>query len=413
MTALASVRRKRTVLILGMNAVALLAVGALGLVGANALRHYEGAKQVEQAPTRAFPNSQVGLLAITDDSDRLAGVVLVVSLPGDQLGGYLLPLPTSVDSTLGIGDERIALTAVFARDGIDGLAFAVEGALSVTLTSSQLVGPDEAEALLAPVVPVSVDLPRDVRDSVDGAPVVLFPAGVAELTAADVVAVLTAEVTGEPESARRDNINAVWAAVATAVGGGRTQWAAETPALSVGDMITRTFAGSVVSQAFPTVPIASELNPTGLDVEQIDRAEAVMWLATVAPGAMSAPGLGLTYRIEAPPGYVAQVKAAVAALLAIDANIKSVAFDGPPLAVTKALVATADETTFVISDNVAFGTVEVAVDPQPYAGVDVVLQLGSEYLDSPTFTTTTTTSSTSTTVTTTTTVVGTSTTIAP
>jgi len=413
MTALPGVRRKRTSLMLGMNVVALVAVLALGLVGANALRHYEGATKVEPPATRDFPSSQVGLLAVADESNRLAGLALVVSLPGDQVGGYLLPLPTSVDSTLGTGDERTALTAVFAKDGIDGLALAVEGALSVTLNFSQLATAAEAEALLAPIAPVQAQLPRDVRDTVDGAAVVLFPTGATELSASQVIEVLTAEVTGEPESARRDNINAVWAAIAAGVGAGRTQWVAGTPVATVSDLLTRTFAGPVVSQSFPTIPIAVELNPAGLDVEQIDQAEAVMWLATVAPGSMSAPGLGLTYRIEAPPGYVQQVKAAIAALLLLGANIKSVDFSGPVLPVSMALVRSGAETGFVIGDGVAFGTVQASVDPNPYTGVDVVLQLGSEFLDAVVVTVPSTTSATSTTSTTSTTVAISTTTTTP
>jgi len=413
-TALSSVRRKRTSLILGLNVLALVAVAALGLMGVTALRHYEGAKKLEPPDTRAFPTSVVGMLAIADDTNRLAGLALVVSLPGDQAGGYLLPVPTSVDSTLGTGDERIALTAVYAQDGVEGLALAVEGVLSVTLNSSQLVTPAEAEALLAPVAPVQAQLPRDVRDTVDDAAVVLFPAGATELDAAQIVQVLTAEVVGELESARRDNINAVWTAIATAVGVGKTEWIAGTPVTTVTDLVTRAFAGTVISQSFPTIPIAAELNPAGLDVEQIDRAEAVMWLATVAPGSMSAPGLGLTYRVEAPPGYVEQLKAAVGALLLIGANVKSVDFNGPVLSVSRALLTREEEREFVISDNVEFGTLEVGVDTQPYEGVDVVLQLGSEYLDRalPTPTTTTTTAST-TTSTTSTTSTSTSTTTAP
>ena len=383
MTALPGVRRRRTGLILGMNVLALVAIVAIGLVGRNALLHYEGAKKVETADTKPVPTTNVGMLAIADDTNRLAGLALIVSLAGDQPGGYLLPLPTSVDSTLGTGNERVALTAVFAQEGVEGLALAVEGALSVTLNAAQVVTPAEAEALFAPVSPVQATLPRDVRDTVDGAAVVLFPTGAAELTAAQVVQVLTAEVTGEPESARRDNINAVWAAIAAAVSTGRTQWVAGSPSATVADLLTRTFAGPVVSQAFPTLPIPQEFNPTGLDVENIDRAEAVMWLATVAPGSMSAPGLGLTYRIEAPPGYVAQVKAAIAALLYIGVNIKSVAFDGPVLPVSHALVLTEEAKDPVAADNAVFGTVEVSVNPQPIEGIDVVLQLGSEYLDGP------------------------------
>ena len=395
MTALPGVRRKRTSLILAMNVLALIAVGAIGLVGATALRHYEGAKKLEQPETVPLPVTSVGMLAITDDTGRLAGVSLVVSLPGDLAGGYLLPLPTSVDSTLGTGDERIALTAVFAQGGAEALSLAVEGAVSVTLNFSQVVTPAEAEALFAPVVPVQAQLQRDVRDTVDGAAVVLFPAGAAELTAAQVVQVLTAEVTGEPESARRDNINAVWAAIATAVGTGRTEWIVGSPVATVSDLLNRVLAGPVVTQSFPTVPIPVELNPAGLDVEQIDRAEAVMWLAAVAPGSMSAPGLGLTYRVEVPPGYVEQVKAAINALLFLGANVKSVDFSGPELTVSLALVSSEDQLEVVTTDNAQFGAIEVAVNPQPIEGIDVVLQLGSEYLNgapvsSPSTTTTTT-----------------------
>ncbi|MCE9623479.1 MAG: hypothetical protein K8R99_14155 [Actinomycetia bacterium] len=399
MTALPGVRRKRTALILAMSVVALVAVGALGLVGANALRHYEGAKKLDNAETIPLAVTSVGMLAITDDTGRLAGVTLVVSLPGDLPGGYVLPVPTSVDSTLVTGDERIALTAVFAQEGIDGLALAVEGALSVTLNSSQAVTPAEAEALLAPVAPVQAQLPLEVRDTVDGAAVVLFPAGAAELTAAQVVQVLTAEVSGEHESARRDNINAVWAGIAAAVGAGKTQWVVGTPAVTVADLLTRAFAGTVSSQSFPTVPIAAELNPAALDVEQIDRAEAVMWLAAVAPGSMSAPGLGLTYRVEAPPGYVEQVKAAIAVLLSIGANVKSVDFNGPVLPTSLALLSTEDESTVVTTDLAAFGTVAVSVNPLPIEGIDVVLRLGSDYLDGvPLAVPTTTSASTSTTL---------------
>lgn len=399
MTALPGVRRKRTLLILGMNVLALIAVAGLGLMGATALRHYEGAKKAEQTETVPLPVTSVGMLAITDDTGRLAGVTLVVSMPGDQVGGYLLPVPTSVDSTLGTGDERIALTAVFAQEGIDGLALAVEGALSVTLNSSQAMTPAEAEVLLAPVGPVQAQLPRDVRDTVDGAAVVLFPTGAAELSAAQVVQILTAEVAGEPESARRDNINAVWAAIATAVGAGKTQWIVGTPTPTVADLFARAFAGTVGSQSFPTIPIAAELNPVGLDVEQIDRAEAVMWLAAVAPGSMSAPGLGLTYRVEAPPGYVAQVKAAIDALLQIGANVKSVDFNGLVLPTSLALVNVEGESALVTTDLATLGAVEISVNPQPIEGIDVVVRLGSSYLDAvPLTPSTTTTLSPSTTI---------------
>ncbi len=379
MTALDSVRRKRTTMILGMNAAAIVAIAGIGYVGATALRHYEGAKKVgrEFLP---MPVTTVGLLAIADDTGRLAGATLVVSLAGDLPGGYVLPLPTSVDSTLGQGEERVALTAEFAQGGIDSLGLAVESVLGVTLDLRQVVTPTEAEALLQSVGSVPTVLPREVRDTVDGAQVVLFPSGEAELSAAQLVQVLTAEVTGEVESSRRDNINAVWAAVAAAIGTGIPGWVAGSPVATVADLLSRTIAGSVSSRPFATVPIAAEFNPTGLDVEQLDRPEAVMVLATVAPGSMSTPALGLTYRVEAPPGYVEEMKAAVAALLYLGANVRSVDFAGPVMANSVALLSTEDQQERVAVDNAVFGTLEIAVDPNPIEGIDVVLQLGTAYL---------------------------------
>ncbi|MBI4883069.1 MAG: hypothetical protein HY826_03350 [Actinobacteria bacterium] len=379
MTALDSVRRKRTTMILGMNVAALVAIAGIGYVGATALRHYEGAKKVgrEFLP---LPVTTVGLLAIADDTGRLAGATLVVSLAGDLPGGYVLPLPTSVDSTLGQGEERIALTADFAQGGIESLGLAVESVLGVTLDLRQVVTPTEAEALFQSVAPVTVTLPREVRDTVDDAQVVQFPSGEAALSPAQVVQVLTAEVTGEAESARRDNINAVWAAVAAATGAGIPGWVAGSPVATVADLLSRAMAGPMSSRPFATVPIAPELNPAGLDVEQLDRPEAVMVLATVAPGSMSTPALGLTYRVQAPPGYVEEMKAAVAVLLYLGANVRSVDFSGPVMVNSVALLSTEDEQERAAVDNAVFGTLEFVVNPNPIEGIDVVLQLGTDYL---------------------------------
>lgn len=379
MSVLDNVRRKRTSMILGMNVLAVIAVGVIGLIGVNALRNYEGAKKVGQE-FKPLPITSVGMLAIVNAENRLSGITVVATLPGDQAGGYLLPLPTSVDTSFGIGDERIALTAVYASGGPEALAEAVESALSVTLDMSQVFTPEEAAAILEPVAPATAELPISARATVDGVETVVFESGTHELSAAEMVQVLTAEVAGEVESARRDNLNAVWAAIANSVGQGRTNWVAGTPVTGLADLLTRVFSGPVTSRPFPTLPIAPELNPQGFDVEAIDRPEAVMALATVAPGSMSSPSLGLAYRIEAPPGYVDEVKTAIGALLYYGANVRSVDFNGPVLEFSLALLNNENARSAVAEDNALFGQVDVAVNPLPIEGIDVVLQLGSDYL---------------------------------
>ena len=227
----------------------------------------------------------------------------------------LLPVPTSVDSTLGTGDERIALTAVFAQEGVEGLALAVEGALSVTLNS--VAG----------------------RDSGGGGSVVRTGCARAGNTA-----------TRRSRHRRRcsgcavpDRCSRTHRGASRAGSHGRSRQASRkrpaattstrcglrsrprsAPADAVGrrhavsdcrpTCSTRAFAGPVLSQSFPTMPIAAELNPrsrcrahrSGRSGDVVGGGGAWFDVGT---------GLGLTYRIEAPPGYVEQVKAAIGALL--------------------------------------------------------------------------------------------------
>ncbi len=85
MTALDSVRRKRTTVMLATSLAMLMMLAGFGYAGYKALRRYEGATQVsnESLPIPATP---VGLLATVDDTNRLTTITLLVLRP-DGVGG--------------------------------------------------------------------------------------------------------------------------------------------------------------------------------------------------------------------------------------------------------------------------------------------------------------------------------------
>ena len=160
-----------------------------------------------------------------------------------------------------------------------------------------------ASAILAPIGSVQVDLPNDVTTTIDGETEVLRPRGSAELTVGEVVEVLGAHVDGEPEMNRRSNVEAVWSAVAQAAGTGIGQVAADGPVDTMAEVFSRLVAGRVAARGLATSAIDPTLNAEGDDVVLVDRVDAVLVFASIAPNSTSAPAPGLVYRIEAPPGY--------------------------------------------------------------------------------------------------------------
>ena len=127
---------------------------------------------------------------------------------------------------------------------------------------------------------------------------------------------------------------------------------------------------------------AADRNPTGEDVEQVDLADSVMVLATIAPRSMSTPAGGLTFLIQAPPGSEARVLEAIKALLFFNCNVKWIRFDGPVL----------DETVFLVTQESiqqqaedsgtadVFGVAHFEVTDDPIEDVDVIIQLGAPFL---------------------------------
>ncbi|MDO8390037.1 MAG: hypothetical protein Q7V57_06080 [Actinomycetota bacterium] len=397
MTAFDNVRRKRTTVMLAAGLAVLVAVAGLAYVGVKALRRYEGATKVGSDSIR-IPSTPVGMLATVNAENRLTSITVMVLPPNSGLGGSILSLPVSVDSTLSVGPDRTPLSEIYAASGIDELALAVESTLSVTLDVYQVADPAAAEALLAPLAAIPATLPSAVGEEI--------PAGAVTLTPAQAVQVINHVVEGQPDRDRRGNVEAVWAGVATAIGSGillvapadatsTTSSTASTVAVtpitiaSFPELLQRLYSGPVGARALSASPLDASLNPTGKDAEAIERAEAVMVLASIAPRSMSQPAPGLNYRIEAPPGYEQQVVGAVAIILLSGGNVQSVYLNGEVREETVMLVGDSRLNTAADADGM-FGA--VVDEPKiPIEGIDVILQLGTTWLAAPPAATTSTT----------------------
>lgn len=388
MTALDSVRRKRTTVMLATSLAMLMMLAGFGYAGYKALRRYEGATQVSNE-SLTIPATPVGLLATVDDTDRLTTITLLVLRPDGVGGGSALTVPVSVDTTLGYGDERIAFTDVYASGGIEELKSAVENTLAVTIDLWQAAAPADAEALLAGLAEITVDLPAAAGEE--------FPAGPTTLTPAQAVQVLNFRQDGQRDRDRRPNVAAVWSGIAAALTAAAPTESAPPVTAADGtappttvvpptmtDLFARLAAGSVGAREIAAEVMSEEENPTGKDVEALNVADSVMVLAMIAPRSMSTPAAGLSFRIEAPAGYEARVMHAIGAVLFVGGNVKWVYLGGPVQPETVFLVKqdSIKEQAENSGVTTAFGTSRFDSPDMAIEDVDVIIQLGTEFLES-------------------------------
>ncbi len=225
---------------------------------------------------------------------------------------------------------------------------------------------------------ISVDLPRDVLGPADA---VLYPKGATNLKPAQIAEIMTTKSSTERERLRRANLEALWAGISAAIGSGRkgvTLSAA--PPTTFAEMANRLMAGPIASRGLLTRTIDAARNPNKVDVEELDRPDAVLVFASIAPASMSRPGGGLSYRIEAPPGYDSQVRKTIAILLAADGNVVSVDLRAKPQAKTTLSIYDKEMAAAEPTSNTVFGSVTVQAPEVRLAGVDETIILGTDYL---------------------------------
>lgn len=399
MTALPGRRRRSTLIAAGAAVGAAAAAIGLGTLGAVTLYNStEGADASSGRPELVFPSTPTGLLAAVDEGGQLASMALLVVQPSGS-GGSVIPVPVSADASGGKGDERLPIAETMALSGADALPAEVEALLGLTLDQVEVVDADRLTGLLEGFGPLDVDLPTDVTDA-DGD--VVAEAGVQTLDAAESAAVLTARDPEVPAADQYLAAEAVWSAVATAIGDGIAGGGSATtvPASSSTDggtldgIIADLASGPVGDRGLRVRPVDEGTNPRGVDVVLLDQVELALVFGQIAPGKVAAPNPALSVRIEATfsddelaaSGMTNSdvAYAAVSQILFVGGNVLSVdtaAADEPAGDVT--VIDVAHESLIAGTDgaDALFGPIDVHVGETRIVGVDAIIRLGTDYLE--------------------------------
>ena len=384
MTTLVARRRRRTLAMLATTLSVLAAVPVLGYVGVRAVLDSTGGRDAgaDNLPVQTFPATPSALYATTDDAGVLSSVTVFVLAPSG-VGGSIISVPVNGDVGFA-NDARESLQATYAAGGAEALSFAIESLLIISVNFTTVNDPAQTATFLTPFEPYQVTLTNDVVTDVDGVSDTLN-SGTVVIDAQNGSRVLTSGAGLGQESSRRANLEGFWAGFVTSIGGGRPPEVDPNDSVqpaSYDQFITRLLAAPVQSRGLAVRTLEPEKNPTGIDVVEVNRSDAVFVFASIAPGSMGAPALGPSYRLEAPAGYDAQVQYTIRVILFLGGNVVSVDTTSP----------IRDETIFLVPDEVNRGRVAVTdeifgditfVEPiVRIAEVDVTIQLGTDYLES-------------------------------
>jgi hypothetical protein len=398
-TALPGRRRRSTIVAAVAAAAAVAIVITLTIVGALTLYNStDGAEASGGGDELVFPNTPVAAIAAVDGQGKLASLAVLVVQPAGT-GGSIVTVPVNADSGGGAGAALLPLAETLATQGEDAFRDELGAALRLGVEDIAFADAARLGDLLAPIGTLQVDLPADVTDASGK---VVATAGATQMDATAAAAVLTARDPNVSATEQYPAAGAVWSAVAEAVGAGI---AARPPASSPPDTPSSTPAadatvdalfaqliqGRVGTRALKADPVPPAQNPNGIDVSMVDPAEAVLVFGQIAPGAVSAPGTGLSFRVvsaftdaQLAGTGLSNTDVAyrtIATLLSIGANVVSVATTGATPGAATALVVS-DPTMMDGARAVksSLGNVDVTVDEHPIAGVDVVAVVGTDAL---------------------------------
>ena len=387
MTSIPSRRRRNTLLALAAGVLAAIAAPTLLYVGAKAITNSKAGQNVQAnlPPEQTFPQTPTAMLATVSATNELTSVTVLVLAPDadvspagyDQRGGSMVSVPINADT--GSGDQALSLHDAYASGGEDQLRSDVESVINLTVDFSAVMTAEQFAAFLTGLPSVQATFPRDVLGT-DDAPV--FPKGPAVLTAAQAAQVLTTRSPTEREHARQTNLDPLWTGIAAAVGTGRQgqTLSAQSPT-TFDEMAARLLAGPVASRGLVARPLGADRNPDGLDVEELDRADTILVFASIAPAEMTRPAGGLSYRLEAPPGYDQQVRKTIGILLSFGGNVVSVDLSAEPVAGTTYLIYDQALAAAEPTENALFGTIKIESPDVRLGGVDETIALGTTYLD--------------------------------
>jgi hypothetical protein len=375
---------------------AALAVPLLARLAAQTLGDSTTGTLDQPEPTLARLASTPGALLMSVEGDEVVGLT-VFALDDSGTGGTVLVLPTGSSAVMDGFDRPNRLAAAYTSGGADEQVTAAEGLLGVTFSATDQLDEAGLRALLAPLAPISVDLPEPVVRTIDGTDQILLPKGPQDLTADQAAAVLFARRTGESESFRLPNEVAVWKGIMAAVGRAEQGDGDPEPAGSTASSPGTSGAAPAEVPAFlqavgagpsqvVTLPVTRAVdavtNPDGIDLLQLDVIDLRMLMARILPSAVSPTGSGLRIRLVNHTGEPAALYDATARLQFVGANVVAIddAASGPATGVTS--ISYDPALTQEQVDDLTIATGPAAANPASgrIDGIDVTIDLGQDFL---------------------------------
>ena len=402
MTARADQRRRRT--LIGAVVAVILVVSAAGLtaVGANAvLNSTEGeVVAVDPRPVLSLPATDNVALAIVDDENRLTSLIVAILSPSGQ-GGSIVTIPVMADATAGFGEVRRPLAGELDLADPSSFFEQVEATVGVSLQFGEIVDADRLAQLLEPISPVTGDFDVSVIDLDDLRADAVVDVGVQQFDGPLIAEAMTATEVGADERAQHAMDVALWTGVANGASvvnstvGALNDDGRPMESATVDELFERLWSGPVQVrdlQIVPTFPVGNK------SFVVLDRRDVILVFAQISPARILAPNPGSVFRLEVPitaaqlsqsgSGLESREDVAVeviGSLLFLGGNVVSVdatsRSDGAPL-VTR--IEVGSEESFAAMGELAaelFGEVEVVVAKELIDRIDVVVRLGTSYLE--------------------------------
>ncbi|HTN78586.1 MAG TPA: LCP family protein [Acidimicrobiales bacterium] len=375
----------RTVAVAVVMVLIAAVIPALGAVAAKTIvdsREGRLVKREGRAADIVLPPTPAQLLVALDAAGAPESIAVASLSPGGQ-GGFLILIPTLLRVEVpGVGDAPLG--SAYAAGGSSLLRQTVEGLLDVRLEQISILDATTWPKIVTGTVAVSFDDPIGTPGP-DGRLDVLFPAGPASLTAADLPAAFGAHLSDESEAARLVRYQALWQAVLTSIEAttpppppttstvptGDAQVAP--PPLPVEEHLASLAAGSYQVEVLPVNALPGEP-----EAYTPDEGPMRLLVAESMPGAVSPPTNSARVRLVNTTGDDQAMLTAADLVLVLQANLV-IASDDAPVAHTQVKYATPGfkGAAEFVAKSLGVGT--VVQDATVVDGIDLTIVLGQDF----------------------------------
>ena len=399
MTARVKRRRRRTIGAGLLLFVLIIAAGAVAAVGVLTLLDSEEgeAVAVDERPTVALPETSNALLTVADDKGRLTSLV-VATLDPTGTGGNIVTVPVNADAHAGFDATPAPLKAMFDPDEPEEFREAVEAMLAIAIQRVEVVTADELADLIDPVAPIEVDLPSDLVDSDTAGSGIVVTRGEHTLRRSVVVDALTAFNRRRPAYQHHEFDVEIWSRLADNAPGLEPRVDLDPPPGSVAELFEDLWSGDVDVRDLALSVVVTDATTSTIDAVVVDRRDSLLVFAQISPSLVSKPNQALSFRVVSRfndeqlatsndlfESNSELARRFIGELLFYQANVVSA--DTSP-----ALEGASVETRMEVADarfiddlealaGPAFGGAEVVVSTAVLQGVDVIIILGTDYID--------------------------------